>query len=84
MRALFVERGALVVPYQKYRGGKEDLFAKRLLMPQLKYPAVMGQDARIDLVYFHDPKAKGVGIECKVQNDSGSADEKLFTMSDQD
>ena len=80
VRSLFMGRGALLTPHHKYVKGSEDFFNRRLLVPQFPYAAVMGQKARADLVYFHDPKMLGVGIECKVQDDSGSADEKLFVM----
>lgn len=80
VRDLFVTRGAVVVPYHKYSKRTDDFFNARMLVPQFPYRAVMGRDARADLVYFHDASMPGVGIECKVQDDSGSADEKLFTM----
>lgn len=80
VRALFINRGAIIVPYQKYDKRTEDFFDRRMLVPQYPYAAVMGQAARADLVYFHEAGEPGVGIECKVQDDTGSADEKLFVM----
>jgi hypothetical protein len=76
---LFVTRGAIVVPFEKYRRKTDDMFDDRSLVRQFQYVSMFGKEykRRVDLVYFHGPNGPRVAIECKVQDDSGSVDEKL-------
>lgn len=80
VRDMFISRGAIVVPYQKYSRRTADMFDSRLLVRQYPYKTVMGQFAKADFAYFHGPGGARVGIECKVQDGGGSADEKLFVL----
>lgn len=59
------------------------MFNERVLIRQHPYqPLVRGKkDSRIDMLYVHGPEGPRVAIECKVQDDGGSVDEKLYGVA---
>lgn len=74
IEAAFRARGIHVVEYKDTRGG--DLFEPRRLIKHAPFRSIFGARSRSEFVYEHGPHL-AVRIECKVQNEPGSIDEKF-------
>lgn len=64
---------------QKYMAASQDMFNERVIVRQHPYRRIVdGSVAFVDVLYSHGPNGPRVAFECKVQDETGSVDDKLY------
>ena len=72
----FSREGFDIVMHSKWKKNKEN-YSKELLLKNVPYKTIYGHDGRTEFLLLSEKHNLRIRIECKWQEQSGSADEKL-------